>query len=344
MAEAGASGGTFAGLRAAIDPARPLAVQTHDFPDLDAVASAWGLACLLRLDGVEASCVYRGRIRSRSLASLVSELGLSIANEAPPSTPDAPLQLIVVDGSPSNGNVSLFDGELVAVIDHHCSQALPHAACLDIRPELAACSTIVQGYWSDAGKAIPRDVATALIAGIQSDTDFLSRRASPRDFAAYTELFGAGEFDRASRIVRTAFDLRELDLVVEALDAAVVREGMLWAFLRGGCGQEVLAVLAEFVLRAEELRAAVVAERGEHFGAAGAANGTSAGPEQGIHISVRSKDPSLSAFDLVRRALAGCGTGGGHAHSAGGFVLDAAFPGESLLRDRFFAAAREIQA
>ena len=327
MAEPGAEGGAaFARLAALLDKDRPVLVQTHDYPDIDAVASAWGLAGLLGRRGFAAECSYRGKIRARSLSRLVAELGLPLLEEPTPLAGAAARQIVVVDGSPANGNVSLYEGELVGVIDHHCKSAEPEAPFVDLRPQLASCSAIVQGYWAGAGEALPRDLATALLAGIQSDTDFLSRRASQEDFAAYSALFAAGDFEKASRIVRTVLDLRELGLVVRALESSELREGLLWACLPGPSGQEVLAVLAEFVLRTEEIRAAVVMERGEG----------------GVHLSVRSKDPALSAFALVRSALEGLGAGGGHSHSAGGFVPDAAFPGEGRLRERFFAGVREI--
>jgi nanoRNase/pAp phosphatase (c-di-AMP/oligoRNAs hydrolase) len=312
----------FAALAARLDRGRPVAVQTHDYPDIDAVASAWALAALLRLRGHTVACVHRGLVRSRSLGRLLAELGIAISGEAP----GPGCQLVVVDGSPANGNVTLFPGELVGVVDHHCPSAAPLAPFVDIRPELASCSSIVSGYWDEAGEALPRDLATALLAGIQSDTDFLSRRASAEDFEAYATLFRAGDWELSSRIVRTVLDLRELGLVVRALDSAVVRDGLLYALLPGPCGQEALAVLAEFVLRAEELRAAVVAER----------------DEGGAHISVRSKSPGISAFGLVRAALEGIGTGGGHSHSAGGIVPDSSFPGDDALRNRFFAAAASL--
>jgi nanoRNase/pAp phosphatase (c-di-AMP/oligoRNAs hydrolase) len=345
MAETGGTSPRFAALTAQLDRARPLVIQTHDFPDIDAMASAWGLASLLCLRGYRAACAYRGRIRSRSLARLVSELGVSASMTPPTGKDGGRLQIIVVDGSPTNGNVTLFEGDLVAVLDHHCTQGEPRAGYLDIRPDLAACSTIVEGYWEEAGESIPHDVATALVAGIQSDTDFLSRRVSAPDFAAYSALFSAGDFEKASRIVRTVFDLADLDLAVKALSASVTREGILWAWLPGPCSQEVLAVLAEFVLRTEDLKAAVVAERGEKLSvAAPGEDGVEKAPETGVHISVRSKDPALSAFGLVRKALDGIGQGGGHAHSAGGFVPDTSFPGEAALRELFFAVARDAVA
>lgn len=336
MADPGKPRGGFAALTALLKPGRGIVVQTHDFPDLDAVASAWGLAELLKRKGFEAKCFYRGRIRSRSLSRLVSELGVSVYNSLP-ALPSP--QVIVVDGSPANGNVSLFEGELVGVIDHHCASAKISPHYLDLRPELAACSTIIEGYWEESREALPRDLATALITGLQSDTDFLSRRAAPEDFAAYARLFALGDFDRASRIVRTVFDLRELGLVTRALDGSVFKDGMFWAFLPGPCGQEVLAVLAEFALRTEEVRVAVVVERGENSTDVGQADQPSA---QGIHVSVRSKDPGISAFHLVQKSLEGYGSGGGHSHSAGGFIPDATFPGVDALRDRFFRAVQDL--
>ncbi|MDP3176273.1 MAG: DHH family phosphoesterase [Spirochaetaceae bacterium] len=306
-------------LLSVVGPDRPTVVQAHDYPDIDAVASAWALASLLERRGCQAQCTFHGQVRSRSLGRLIEELGIVVSSDR--GSPDC--RIIVVDGSPSNGNVSLVDGQLAGVLDHHFSASAPTAPFIDIRPELASCSTLIFGYWAAAGEDPPRGVATALLAGIQSDTDFLSRRASIEDYQAYTALFELGDWDRASRIVRTALDLRELGLIARALENATVRDGALFAALDGPCGQEALAVLAEFVIRAEELRAAAIVSR----------------DEVGAHISVRSKSPALSAFALVRGTLAGLGTGGGHSHSAGGLVAPAADPGDEVLKERFFAAA-----
>ena len=307
-------------------------MQTHDYPDIDAVASAWSLASLLRRQGYETFCVFKGEIRSRSLNSLIKKLNIDLSPATDALSPAVhihtaqlypELQVIVVDGSPGNGNVTLAAGELVGIIDHHCRSKEVRAPFLDLRPELAACSTIIRGYWEEAGEELPRDTATALLAGIQSDTDFLSRRCSGEDFAAYSALYRAGDWELASRVVRTVLDLRELKLIVTAIETAIVRDGLLFAFLIGPCGQEALAVLAELALRAEELFVAVVAEK----------------DEAGVHFSVRSKNGSISAFDLVKAALEGLGTGGGHAHSAGGIVPSGSDPGEDALRERFYTAA-----
>ena len=68
----------FASLLGLIDPKRPMLVQTHDYPDIDAVASAWALSELLELHGIHSVSVYRGEIRNRSLSRLVTELKIRI--------------------------------------------------------------------------------------------------------------------------------------------------------------------------------------------------------------------------------------------------------------------------
>lgn len=313
-----------AALLSVLDPGRPALVQTHDYPDIDAVASAWALAELLRLKGRTAACAYRGEMKSRSLRRLIGELGIAIGEaDAEGARPC----VVVVDGSPANGNVTLAAGDLAAIIDHHRQSRGAEAPYTDVRPGLAACSTMIEGYWEEAVATPPRPVATALLAGIQSDTDFLGSRASEEDFTAYAALCREGDRELAGLVVRAALDVRELRLVAAALAASEEREGLLFAYVPEECALEALAVLAEFALRAGELSAAVVA---------GAEGG-------GTRVSARSRNGELSAFALVRLALEGIGTGGGHELAAGGVVRADANPGHEKLRDRFFAAAEAVR-
>lgn len=313
--------GHLAALLGLLDSGRRLLVQTHDYPDIDAVASAWALAELLRQNGVEAECVHRGEIRSRSLSRLLAELAIRIASAPRPGTDPS---IIVVDGSPSNGNVSLFPGKLLAVIDHHRSVSQPVAPFVDIRPELAACSTILRSYWDEAGKVLQRDIATALLAGIQSDTNFLSSRASDTDFDALAALYHSGDWDLASRIVKSVLNVEELDSIQRAIKDAEIRGSVFYATVPEPCGQEVLAVLADFALHVEEIDLAIT---------------IASEPGSGEHISIRSKRPELSAFELIRAVLAGIGSGGGHSHSAGGLVPSSTDPGPQALKERFFSFA-----
>jgi len=319
-------------LLSCLDPRRPAAVLTHDYPDIDAVASAWALAALLRAQGRDAACFRRGETRSRSLGRLVEELGIEIGDASGDVEGDgregARRQLVVVDGSPANGNVSLPDGDLAAVIDHHRSVGETRVPFLDLRPGIASCSTMITGYWKEAGSALPGDMATALLAGIQSDSGFLSGRVSEEDLEAYASLYREGDWELARDIVLGVMDHRELELASAALAGAEAREGLLFVYAEGECGQEALAVTAEFALRAEGISVAVAA----------------APLEGGIHISARSRRRGLSAFDLVVAARAGIGSGGGHDHAAGGELKAAANPGPRAIGERFFAAAEAVRS
>ncbi len=313
-----------AALLSGLDSRRPTTVLTHDYPDIDAAASAWALAALLRREGREASCSCRGELRSRSLRRLVEELGIEIGGEGS----GAGGQLVVVDGSPANGNVTLPEGELVAVIDHHRPAGETRAPFLDLRPAVASCSAMIRGYWDESGESMPRDMATALLAGIQSDTDFLSARVSEDDLEAYAALYREADWELARDVVRGALDSRELRLTSAAMASAESRHGVLFAFSEEECGQEALAVAAEYALRAVDVDAAAAA----------------APAGKGLRISARSRSPELSAFDWIRGALAGIGSGGGHHHAAGGFVDAASDPGPRAVMERFFAAAEAVRS
>ena len=49
----------------------PVYIQTHNFPDPDAIASAYGLQQLLRIYGIEAELCYDGRIDQLSASKLL---------------------------------------------------------------------------------------------------------------------------------------------------------------------------------------------------------------------------------------------------------------------------------
>ena len=144
-----------------LDPARPVLVQTHDFPDHDAVGAAYGLSELLRRRNFACSIAYGGAIQSRSLTAMIDRLGIALDRlDGTRTFPNA--QTIVVDGSPAGGAVKEVAGILVGVIDHHPSRKKPACPFFDLRTETGSCSAIVWTYWRDSGE-IP-DATTATVA------------------------------------------------------------------------------------------------------------------------------------------------------------------------------------
>ncbi len=298
-----------------------MVIQAHDFPDHDAVASAWALANLLRRKGFAVSVTAAGSIGGISLAAMMDRLSIVLE----PFSVDGRRQAITVDGSPSNGTVKKTAGELVGVIDHHPSSRMPDCPFRDIRTDRGSCSSIVWSYWNEAGEEPDPVSATALLAGIQLDTDFLSRRVSPGDLEAHCALFFLGDRDLAREVVRTTLTVSQLPHIAKALANCRVRGDIMACEVGKDCASELLSVLADFLLRLREIAFVVVVE--------------AKGPE--FRLSARSRDPRVDAGVALRKALSPMGEGGGHRHMAGGIIDPKRYPGiESLLE----IIASEVEA
>ncbi len=230
----------------------------------------------------------------------------------------SPAQAIVVDGSPANGTVARIAGELVAVIDHHPASSSPACPFVDVRTEAGSCSSIIWSYWKERGEEPDARAATALLAGIQLDTDFLSRRVSPLDLEAHHALFFAGDRDLAREVVRTTLSVAQLPHIGDALSNCRVRGDVLVCEVGRDCGSELLSVLADFLLRLREIAFVAVVE--------------ARGPE--YRLSARTRDTRVDAGEAIRLALDGIGEGGGHRHMAGGIIEPGAYPGGEGLLER----------
>jgi nanoRNase/pAp phosphatase (c-di-AMP/oligoRNAs hydrolase) len=303
-------------------------IQTHDFPDHDATASAFALGRLLSLQGYEAHLLYRGSVRSFSLRTMISELKIPlirIEDMAGGNLRTAPN--IIVDGNPLNSNARPVTERLFGVVDHHPSAKNPGCPFVDIRTEFGSCAALVASYWEAAGRTPDRDAATALLMGIETDTDFLSRRVSRFDIDALHRLFFTGDWEFGTRVIKTSLSRADLPAFEKAVANARFHRQMMFSLIGLDTTQEVISILADFFLRFREILITVIIET----------QGSSR------HVSVRSRDPAVSAAGLIRDALSGIGEGGGHDYMAGG-LLDTAFAiqEEELFR-RFTAALNKIE-
>lgn len=94
-------------------------IQTHNFPDPDAIASAYGLQKLLRHFGISSELCYAGRIDKLSATKMLQMFGIEMhsydrlreyMNESD--------YIICVDSQKNAGNVTDFIGHEVAAIEH----------------------------------------------------------------------------------------------------------------------------------------------------------------------------------------------------------------------------------
>ena len=95
-------------------------IQTHNFPDPDAIASAYGLQKLLGLYGVESRLCYDGRIDKLSASKMLDAFQIQMLpyEQLLPHMSEAD-RIICVDSQKHSGNVTDFIGDEIACIDHH---------------------------------------------------------------------------------------------------------------------------------------------------------------------------------------------------------------------------------
>ena len=117
-------------------------IQTHNFPDPDAVASAFGLQHLLKHFGIESVIVYKGNIEKLTTVRMLTEFGIETVNidEVSDMTPQD--QIITVDAQKYNSNCTDFIGDEVACIDHHPTVVECEYKYCDVRI-VGACSSMI---------------------------------------------------------------------------------------------------------------------------------------------------------------------------------------------------------
>ncbi len=276
-------------------------------PDPDAIASAAALKLLLReLGGCETVIAHGGVVGRAENRSMLRYLGVTLrpADSAPLEKFDL---VAMVDTQPGFGNNPVNEPERVdVVIDHHeRAGRLPGVALCDVRPNYGATSSILAEYLLAARIKLPTPLATALAYGIQSDTQDLGRETSDADIAAFTQLYPLANKRLLSRIENEQEPREYFDVVSRALlDARTYRDvGVCW--LGRIPHPELTGEIADFLVRCDEIDWALC--QGLHDGT--------------LYVSLRTDIRNENADNVMRKIIAGIGTGGGHEMIAGGQVL-----------------------
>ncbi len=299
----GASAVRLAGL---LEAGRPVYIQTHDYPDHDAVASAYALGCLLEMEGVKTRLIYSGTIQRDSLKRLIEALGIPI-KQASEYTMNRSDRIVVIDGLVGNRNVTDLTGREVAVIDHHFIEPGTVPGGLqykDIRPDHGACATIVHSYFQELGVEPPRSVATALLAGLLVDTALLTRGVSEADVGAYAALYRLADIPFVNTLLRNSIQRKDLAFYRHALDRVRIQDRFAFCYFPEGCNQNLLGIIGDFFLSLAEVDFVFLCARNRRT----------------INFSVRSEAERWNAAKIIRLVLAGEGFGGGHLDMAGGVI------------------------
>ncbi len=304
-------------------------IQTHNYPDQDALASAYGLQELLRYKGIESVICYQGEIDKANTISMTEALGLELHD-----VDDLPIQkedeIILVDGQKGNVNLEELIGEEVACIDHHPMQDTDSYRFYDIR-KVGACATMIAEYFLENEIPVSQKAATALVYGIKMDTANLMRQTTPEDVDMFCAMYKKADIDLIRLFESHSLILTDLDAYREALkDLKIYGKNIGVANVGADCSEAMMGTLSDFIMSLDVVEFSVV-----YSYRAG-----------GLKLSVRSERGDLDAGVLVRKALAGYpGGGGGHAGMAGGFVAglseSQAEEAEYVITERFIELVTE---
>jgi nanoRNase/pAp phosphatase (c-di-AMP/oligoRNAs hydrolase) len=287
-------------------PLKRVIIQTHDFPDHDAISSAYGLSLILQALGMKTLLVYNGDIDRISLANMVAWLNIPIihCSKADLNTNDC---IITVDGCIGENNVTDMPGSEIAVIDHHTVTVPEHVCFSDIRPSYGATATIIYEYYQLLDIKMPSDVATSLLIGLNIDTANLTRGFCNADLKAFIALNQIADLELVNKICRNSIVISELISFEDICKQVKQCDGIATVLLKEPCAKNMLGVLADFLLSVNEFDVVIVAMEHNH----------------NLQLSLRSECPKVNVGKLSRKILndAQMGFGGGHSHMAGGIIL-----------------------
>ncbi|MBE6913406.1 MAG: DHH family phosphoesterase [Ruminococcaceae bacterium] len=285
-------------------------IQTHNFPDPDAIGSAFGLQKLLAHLGIASELCYAGRIDKLSAAKMLEAFDIEIHSydELRGKMTESDY-IICVDSQKNAGNITDFIGNEVACIDHHPVFVEAEYQYCDIRMT-GACATLIAEYYAKLGLTPDRDVATALLYGLKMDTLQFSRGVTPPDIEMFGFLLPLCDQAKLTRLERNNMEFTDLKAYGAAIDSIQLYGKNGICFIPFACPDALIATISDFILFLDEVDIAVVC----------------ATRPDGIKISVRSETERVHAGQLIHGALSGVGDGGGHAGMAGGLIPSDAIP------------------
>jgi len=280
-------------------------IQPHNYADHDAIASAFSLQALFNHYEINSKIVYDKEIERESLKNFVKKLEIKIKH-----IDDCEMKeyhkIVLVDGCKGNYNVTDLIGDEVGVIDHHRVSSPDDVEFSDIRQEYGACATIIADYFVELGVPIPKDVATAIMIGINFDTSNLTRRVSNKDIEIYNLCYHIADVDYVNSVLRNYIHIPDLKYYEYLLQNVKYKSRVAFCYFPAGCSQNLLGLLSDFVLALAEIDFVVLCAKKEDV----------------IIFSLRNENYDWNAAKMINKILKGRGSGGGHVELAGGTMID----------------------
>ena len=288
-----------------------IVIQCHDNPDADALASGFALKLYLKKQGIDAPFIYGGRhtVSKSNLVLMIQHLGIPVTHVSKLEKPDL---LICVDCQYGESNVTHFEADNVAVIDHHqIISTVPELSI--VRSNYGSCSTLIYELLSTEGYNINTDfgditkdetsLATALYYGLMTDTSNFAEISHPADRDLHD--FAKYDITEITLFRNSNFSKEELFIAADALrEAKYSSEYPCGIIVSAPCDPNILGLVSDMFLEVDSIGTCLVYNV----------------LEDGAKFSVRSCVKEVKANELASFLGEGLGGGGGHLVKAGGFL------------------------
>ena len=294
----------------------PLVVLLTGHPDPDAIGCALAHQRICESLGVPCAIAHALPVSHRENRALVKLLNVEMTQISNPAELAAFKYFSLVDTSAPESSLDLPESlKLLTVVDHHRGGGRVDAPFMDIRPSMGASCSIYAEYLQQGLAPLTGErredarVATALLFGIQTDTDDFAN-ATPADFAAAAYAKAHCDVDVLKRVGRRTVSASAMDVLGRALsNLIVVRD-----FALAGVGsvpvgdRDAIGSASDFILKREDIDTVLV------YGIV----------EDRIDGSLRTNSPSVDPAVFLQTAFGrdrdGKPYGGGRADK-GGFQI-----------------------
>lgn len=280
-----------------------IVIQCHDNPDADAIASGWALYKYFAHNNKTVRLIYSGnrQITKNNLLLMKNLFKIPLEYVEHLSKPEL---LITVDCQYGEGNVTRFDGQTIAVIDHHQSTyQLPELS--EVRSNLGSCSTLVWKMLKDEGFDVNKldNVPTALYYGLLTDTNNFSEVFHPLDRDMQDFLIVKASMIR--RFKNSNLSMSELKIAGNALENSEYNMDHHFGMVEAQpCDPNILGIISDMLLEVHMIDTCIVYSILDF----------------GVKFSVRSCIREVQASELAEYIAEGVGSGGGHIEKAGGIL------------------------
>jgi nanoRNase/pAp phosphatase (c-di-AMP/oligoRNAs hydrolase) len=248
-------------------------IVLQDFPDPDALSSAWAYQLIAQQYEIQCDIFYAGTLSHQENIALVKLTGLPAKRWSGQTSKECDFSgyqgCVLVDSQGTNSQliplIKQAEIPIVVAIDHHKKQGELEAEFIDLRPHIRATATLltqyIQGGLLKFNPSNPAHVkcATALMHGIRSDTHGLLQ-AQEADFLAATYLSRYYDPQLLNAVLQSARSRRVMEVIERSLKNRTIKNN----FSIAGVGylryddRDAIPQAADFLVTEENIHTAVV--------------------------------------------------------------------------------------